>query len=170
MVFPVVASTATSAENTNTSVHTISLPSGIASGDLLITIMTSDTDDAHTWPSDWTELYDSVRETAVRSQARYREADGTEGSNITVATPTTEKSGSISYRITGHNSTAPEISAVSGDDTNPDPPNLAPSWGAADTLWLAFYGQDGSGTVDDFPDNYSSGLTAARHANNQGDV
>jgi PKD repeat protein len=62
----------------------------------------------------------------------------------------------------------PEAATVTGSSQNPNPPNLAPSWGAGDTLWFAACGYDqGQRTVTAYPANYTNGQND-RSNNNQG--
>ncbi len=75
--FPVVAGTATSSENSNTYTHTIALPSGIVSGDLLI-VLWSDRQRSGAnvpIPNNWDELYRSTVN-GERRIAWYKIADG----------------------------------------------------------------------------------------------
>ncbi len=141
--FPTVAATASSFNNTNTTTQTVSLPSGIASGHLLI-VLVSCVSNAQTitWPAGWTELFSQDVSTTQTVEAAYRVADGTEGSTISVSTPGSTACGHLAYRITGqHASSAPEDGApATGTSTTPDPPSLTASWGAEDNLWIAVFG------------------------------
>ena len=84
--FPTVAATNTSSSAPATS-HTVSLPTGIVSGDLLIVTFASNANAiTHSWPAGWTELYDQTSGT-MSGSAAYRRADGTEGGTITVTVP-----------------------------------------------------------------------------------
>ena len=158
MAFPIVAATNTSTDSSTNS-HTVNLPSGIVSGNLLIVAFLSDPDKTITFPAGWTKVYDDQSLNTVQFAVAFRRADGTEGATITVTTsggPTTD-SAHNSYRITGHHTTSdPEASADSGgENTNPDALILTPSWGAEDTLWIVTYGWQVSGTHSAYPTNYS---------------
>jgi hypothetical protein len=76
---------------------------------------------------------------------------------LTVNYSAAEVTGYYVYRITGaHASTPPEAAAVIGTSATPDPPNLAPSWGAEDNLWVAGFAlDDGTKTLSSYPTNYS---------------
>ena len=140
MTFPVVEATNTSQEAGTTS-HTVSLPASIAAGDLLIILLFAydpglgGPPDLST-PSGWTQLYDI--DDAVSSLAGYyRIADGSEGASVNVVSSNNSNSVHNSYRISGFTGT-PEVSArATGVSATPNPPSHTPSWGAADTLWLA---------------------------------
>ncbi len=173
MAFPAVAATNTSFNGALTS-HTLALPTGIASGDLLIAFFSAaDAGSAITWPSGWTQLYSVLQSVndVVRMSAAYRVAAGTEGASITVTTALAERSAHNSYRITGQQGT-PVAATAAGDDTAAaNPPNLAPSWGAADTLWLAAYGCSEPANPTAPPTNYTdnininTGGTTGSHGN-----
>jgi len=162
MTFPAVAATATTAISTATTSHTINLPTGIVSGNLLLGFFSNASfEQFATWPSDplFTEIRELTRIGNTLSVA-YRTADGSEGSTITVTTPGTVKSAATFYRITGWLDTqAPEVSTgVTGTSANPDPDSLTPTGGAEDYLWIAALGfnhSGGSTSVTTWPTNYT---------------
>ncbi len=158
--FPTVAATNGGNSGANVTSHTVNLPTGISSGDLIIVMFSNDGDATVTFPSGWTnQLFSTASGTFNRFTVNYRIADGTEGSTITVTTSASEGSAHTTYRITGYTGT-PEAStpATSGGSTTPDPSSLTPSWGADDTLWLAVQGNNGNVSVTAYPTNYSNGI------------
>lgn len=161
MAFPSVAATSQGSQNSSTETsQVLNLPSGIASGNLLVMFLTSDGNPSMSWPAGWTSVYGLSRGTAVRQECRYRIADGTEGSTITVTTSVGEKTTHVCYRVTDwHGTAAPDGAAASGNDNSPNPPNLTPSWGAADTLWFAAEGNDTQDTISSVPTNYTNEVT-----------
>jgi len=173
--FPTVAATNTSEEDAAiTTSHTISVPTGIVSGDLLVVFFALDmynclwTDSvcsSISWPTGagaWTQLFYGHEGNDTVLSAAFRIADGTEGTTITVTSVHSDFSAHVSYRITGHHSTTvPEGASFAGQaKTNaPDPPNLDPvSWGAEDTLWLVGIGVDKSSSWVSDPTNYTDPL------------
>lgn len=159
--FPTVQTTATST-NGETASHTVNLPSGIASGDLLIIALAVDGNPTITWPSGWTQFGANVIPAAEHTLATaYRNANGTEGATTTVTTSVNEKSAAIVWRITGNDSaTAPERSTgVAIDNADADPDALTPTGGAKDYLWLAVGGNTG-GAFLTAPTNYVNLLFA----------
>jgi len=158
------------------------LPLGIVSGDWLVVFVTlrlAGTDTTHTWPTGWTELFDVPvgSPVQVRFLAARRLADGTEGSTINLSLGAARVATHASARITGADTaTPPEAATVAGpnDNTNatPDPPNLAPTWGSAETLWLAASGAYQSNAlsvaVSAYPTNYTGGVDYRRTANDVG--
>ncbi|MEF3692027.1 MAG: hypothetical protein V3574_03165, partial [Candidatus Moraniibacteriota bacterium] len=157
--FPSIAATNSGNSGGNVTSHTVNLPSGISSGNLLIVSFSNDGSDTVTWPSGWTGLFSTANGTANRLSAAYRIADGSEGTTITVTTSGSQGSAHTSYRITGHYSgAAPAVgTAATGSSVNPDSPSLTPSWGAEDTLWLSVYGWDSNASNSSYPTNYSLG-------------
>lgn len=101
MASPAVQTTATSQhDGSNTTSHVVSLPSGIVSGNLLVVNFCNDGNAAVTFPAGWTKFLDIAQSNDVRLSSAYRQADGTEGSTITVTTASNERSGHTAYRIT----------------------------------------------------------------------
>ena len=162
--FPQVAATNTSTAASSTSI-VISLPSGIANGDLLIAMCFGYADRTHTWPAGWTELWDSDTGNIAAAGA-YRVADGGEGSTITVTLGIGATSSShITYRITGYQGTPEVGTAVGGNSTTPDPPSVTPSWGSTKTLWIAAASENSTSVATAAPTNYGNLITVAA-ANN----
>lgn len=159
MAYPVVAAVNGGNNAVNSSTHQVNLPSGIQANDLLIVFFAADGSPTITFPNegtDWIQLFEVARGTAVKFTACYRIADGTEGTSIIVNTSVNEMSAHTSYRITGY-SGPPEVATATGLTQYPDPPNLSPSWGALDTLWLAACGYDYNRTITAYPTNYTNG-------------
>ena len=159
--FPTIAATNTSTVNTETTSHTVNLPSSIVSEDLLIVFFEAYSSTASptvTWPSGWTQLFQTAHSTYYTFTAAYRVADGTEEATISVTTSSNSVSAHDAYRITGYG-VVPEAgtTATGSNVTPPDPPSLAPSWGTWNTLWLAVtgYGTISSRYVTAYPTNYT---------------
>lgn len=168
MAFPVVEARATSDGATGTS-HTINLPSGITTGDLLIVVFGLDfTSATVTWPLGWTQIAEGTGDGANRGRGfvGYRVADGTEGytgtgDTISITTSASDESAAVSLRISAHgqsNSVAPAIANSNGGGGDAvDPPNLAPAGGAADYLWIASRTSRNGSDVTVYPTNYTNG-------------
>lgn len=163
MAFPTVESVTETANATNSTDHSFDLPPTVASGDLLLALITIGPDPAAaTEPTGWTRHYYS--NTGFTDQILYsRVADGTEGGgtlDITVSAGPGNSSTSTGqlYRISGWHGT------VSGgmDFTRTgglDPPSLSPTWAGAsvDTLWIAWLSSgDDDVAVTGVPTNYAS--------------
>lgn len=172
MAFP-TATTATSQQSTNSATRTVTLPVGVAAGDLVIALIAGDGTTTFTWPSPWVEIKDEAGSGFVFTAA-YLIASGGETS-VAVTASAVERSNHIALRITGwHGTTPPEIAAAAtGSSTTPNPPSLTPSWGAADTLWIAIAAADDSATpfpITAWPANYTTNQIANATATSAADV
>lgn len=165
--FPVIETTATTALAT-TSSYAVTLPSGIAAGNLVIAMVGTGDDRTFTWPGSWVELIDVTNGTSNGLSVAYLIAAGGETS-VTATLSSSSQCQGLAVRISGHNAAVnpPETATpATGSSTTPDPPNLAPSWGSAKTLWIALatIRQNGGFTGD--PTNYGSGIEVTLSAGN----
>lgn len=180
MAFPAVQTTAESATTTAGTSHTVTLPSGITSGDLLIVIFSHAVSCTLNALTGWTELVDTAAANAEK--VLYRKADGTEGASISLTSSASTKMSAIAYRISGAEdpaTQAPQLSTVAtGTSTAPNATTCTPTGGAKDYLWLTFFTQAGEEADDDTwttgtPTNFTnllqktSGTTAAASTNVQ---
>jgi hypothetical protein len=141
MAFPVIAATIVSVEGAYINNHDGLIPAGTAAGDLLVALTATYTGDAGTFPVGWANIISQASGGSHRLEAWYKMAGVGEAAWVWT-TPTTERSVTYTLRITGwHGVLPPEGAAVGGNSTTPDPPNLAPSWGLADTLWIAAFAE-----------------------------
>jgi hypothetical protein len=169
MAFPVVQATATTGGSTAATNKVCNLPTGIASGDLLLLILRSAGADTHSTPTGWTLLF--LNNTADASDDTcslwYRQADGTEGASVTVNGTASLKFASLAYRITGHENPATQApqfaTLVTGTSTLPDPGSLSPTGGAKDYLWLWLGAWEGEQTSPPAgtPTNYTDAIGAS---------
>jgi hypothetical protein len=162
VAFPVVSGSTPSNAATNTS-HTINLDNAESAGDLLIAFVTCDVTSTMTYPGGWPTLKEAdAFNSQAKIKAAYRICDGTEGASITVTFGTSQPMAARVLRITGwHGTTPPEASTgtdMGAASINPDPDNLTPSWGAADTLWLPALCHDSNGGIPtSYPASYTNG-------------
>lgn len=138
---------------------TVNLPADIQAGELLIAIVEFSLSSGFsaTWPAGWTEIFTPKEQSDSRLEARYKVADGEEGASFTIDMDQARFGYSITFRISGYTGT-PEGDTASNWGSEPDPPNLTPSWGEADTLWLAAYGGAHCLDTGGYPADYSNGL------------
>lgn len=161
---PQVASVTTSTFGTNTTAHAVAMPAAVSAGDLLLMLVASDGRANQTTPSGWTALFLNQRSgTAVTFSAYTKIASGTEGgTTVNVATSAIEQAAAQVYRVTGWYGTLSGVvssSSATGISTGPDPGSLTPSWGAANTLWIAAHAadHDATRTTTAYPANYTGG-------------
>lgn len=158
MAFPTVVSTATgSGGSTSTS---ITIPAGSV-GDLLLVFFAKDGGAAPTGitGTGWALLGGQADGDATQCWAGvyHKVADGSDSLSVEYALEVTAYA---VYRISGQGAGL-EIGLASnaaGTPTaNPDAPSLTPSWGSADTLWVAMNAWDNaSRTLTTYPTSYTS--------------
>lgn len=163
MTYPIAAAGNTSTQGSATTTHSILLPPNVASGDLLLgAIAVSGAGATFSWPAGWIELADTAVTAGnqdVGFSAAYRVADGSEGSTVAVTSSASMRSAHQTWRITGALS-PPEIAVDAGGGNSgiASPPGLSPSWGAADTLWLAMLATSAPRSHSGYPANYTGGV------------
>ena len=169
MAYPIIAATAASATPADATSHVCTLPAGIAVGDLLLAVVVCDGDAAMTWPAGWTALTNGAGAsgTAVRSEARYRIADGAEGASITI-TGGSEAWVSRVWRIIGHNSAAPTCAAATGTSADARPLFLGDPAYAMNCLWLVHVAWDGRPACSFWPTPFAAGGRLAEHVADSG--
>lgn len=159
-----IAATNTYSDNTGSvSSHPINLPASISAGQLLVVFAAFHGTPTVTDPAGWTVLVSKVNADTYRVYAKI--ASGSEGATVTVDLSGNARASAVSYRITGAQTVDPptssEISvstAVDASTATPDPPNLTPSWGSAENLWVAVtFSSDGNFTFSSYPTNYTDG-------------
>lgn len=176
MAFPTVVTRATSSQtSTSATAQVVTLPSGIAAGDLIIvSIGGGTTGNSYSWPGSWVENSDfeiTTGETEGMTTG-YLWAVGGETS-VTVTSSVGGRTTHCSVRISGAenpSTTAPDIATTSGGGApEGDPPTLTPAAGAKDYLWIATASSANGGTYTAAPTDYTnlqtvnSGATTSSH-------
>lgn len=154
VAFPVVATVSSGSSGLGTT-HTGTLPTGVASGDLLIYFFTRLNATTTTWPSGWSSLISNTA-SDYAFEVRYRYATGSDTAP-SLTTSGTTASNYKCLRITGTDGvTAPAATTVAtATSTAPDSTSLSPSWGSADTLWLSGISFNATAAPTAYPANYS---------------
>lgn len=156
MTFPIVETTSIDSDASSSS-PVMTLPSGIQSGDLLIALIGGAGLNSIGIPVGWTQILTdaSVSISFARLSIFARVADGLEGSTVTFSgVGTVVDPIFIGYRISGADG-LPEANSFRQANQNPSPPNLTPSGGAKDYLWLTGYYKRNT-PVGTPPSGYSS--------------
>lgn len=141
MAFPTLVATDQWNPGVSIALHRATMPAGIVAGDLLAVLDFAHTGGATTVDSKWT-FGGRVGATGFgQGQLFYCIADGSETGDLPVVTYGAGKfGGSITFLIRGYTG-IPEMAATPGNTiasaTSIDVPELIPSGGAADYLWLA---------------------------------
>lgn len=164
MAFPTPGTPVATPFSTSVTSMPVTMPTSIVAGDLLIA--TVEVRNAGTWTNatGWTDIATLSQAGGGGSVGKlngfYKIAAGTESGTTPTWTASTGTTGEWQvYRITGwHGTTAPEAVTASGDATAADPPNVTPSWGTDDTLWLAVAGHAAASAAafTAAPTNYSN--------------
>jgi hypothetical protein len=178
MAFPTIqtADTKTGTVTSNSTSWTLTYPTNIAAGDLLICFVAADGIPHVTFPAGWIQANDAGAG-AVTSITAKKKATGSETGTFTMALGggATEQGAWRIFRIAAANwggtigTTFDGTAATTGDvahgifvqgvTTNPDPPNCAPvGWTSADLLVFAGCSLDTSRTISAYP--YASNNTA----------
>ena len=140
--YPVIAATATTSQTTNSTSHTVNVPSTSGfSGQLLLMLGALD-GTATISATGWTVISSfAIASTGnVSLVGMYRFADGSEASTIAVTSSASEKGEYWVARIQyAHASTPPEGASIQSASAAAahNPPSLTPSWGSAANLWFA---------------------------------
>jgi hypothetical protein len=162
--FPVQASTAQSQEDTATTTHDITMPSGITAGDLLIAwinfLNASNADPAASGLTGWTQVCAVTNsDTSFGSVTEIwrKFASGSE-TNTTYSSSASVESVTRVMRFTGaHAATPPECATNEFTGDFPNTPTLTASWGAEDNLWYSLFSKyNGSDSITAYPTNYAT--------------
>ncbi|MCH6199884.1 T9SS type A sorting domain-containing protein [Aquiflexum sp. LQ15W] len=154
---PVVQGTATFQNSFASNSHSVTLPSNIQAGDLLVMVLRPGATLAATTPNGWTLL--SSRSSNGVSYVFFRTASGSEGSTQSISLSNNGSLAAITYRISNWEGT-PEA-AVAGSNTN-NPPSITTSWDASPTLFIAaMTNRRTDNDVTGAPSGFSNLLTIA---------
>ncbi len=168
--FPTVESTSSDNSGGNQTSTSITMPSGVTTGDLLIVFFTKDGSASPTGitGTGWTTI-NSSDPGFVNMRIYWKVADGSDTLTVNHAN---EATAYVVYRISGHDADNTDVADRElniGYSPNPDPPLLNPvDWDTEDTLWISVFNWNGDRSVSSWPTNYSSNQVTDRYANSQG--
>lgn len=154
MAHPVDADRATNSVRDGATAASISvtLPSGIERGHLLLACARSTLVGAHTWPAGWTKIYDAADDPGDdQTSIAYRYADGTESAPS--VSGANSRWISIAYRITGAEG-PPQFTDINETSANTNCPALTPTTGYQDYLWIVITTRDGESQPTAGPASY----------------
>lgn len=145
MSFPSIAATATSAKTSGFTLS-VSMPSGIVAGNLLLVFYSHDTagDITQSGGSDWTRIDHGVNGGAVSGGCFAKIAAGSD--TLTLTSGDNDDMAAVAIRVVNHavSNVSSDITfgtAATGTNNSPDPPNCNP--GSSDTyLWIAYFAAD----------------------------
>ncbi len=156
----VIESTALTEPTTALTDHPITMPAGIAVGDLILVVFAVDTDptvsiDTGVSGSNWTIEGSLATSNKVTGTVVWKIAEGSDA--LELDTSGSEHGAAVAYRISG----ADEVDVTSvtgGSDSSPNPPSHTPVGGSQDYLWIAGAMSSRSSTITVAPTNYSNFL------------
>ena len=163
MAFPAIAAITSGTQTSNSTSHSVTLTDA-AAGELLLVLLQAGSAISWTMPSGWTSI-----SAASGSVVAARIADGTEPASVTFTSSSSNKSSHLFIRVTGaHASTLPTAANTNygGSTSTFDPPNLAPSGGANNYLWLAVAFRRAAVGVSSYPTDYSDNQTNVTGSDN----
>lgn len=164
MGFPSVRATTYSEETADTTSHDVDM-TGVQPGDRAMLFVVVDNDGSTVtlsgFPAGWSQVWSASYLSGGGQTAELWEKVDCSGSESSFAfvTSTSEQSKSRVFFVEQSDSVASSEAATEayGATTTPDPSSLTPSWGADDTLWVAFFASDNSRAgATGYPSNYSS--------------
>jgi hypothetical protein len=170
MAFPQVqdADTKTGSVTADSTSWTLTYPTSLVNGDLILAIIAASDVPGITFPAGFTDVtavfgFDGL----VRLWGAAKKSDGTETGDFTATLSTAEQGVWRVLRITGWygdsatwgNSVAESNTEVTGNSTSPSPgANDPTNWGTEDTLWIALCAHDtGTTSVTAWPTFYDAG-------------
>lgn len=162
MASPTFVTSAVSDKTSAANPQAINYPASLSVGNTLICVARAASAGAMS-ATGWTELYDNDTGDGGTDQTwvAWRKVDGGEGATFNL-TVTSSKVSAIVWQFSGASdpaTTPPEIGtwSTSGGSNTPDPPNLAPTGGSQDYMFIATYTATGENAVVGYPTNYTTG-------------
>lgn len=147
-----------------------------AAGDLIIVLFANDGGDNQTTPGGTyplTKLDPGNNGTSVEFGAYYRIATGSESGNLIASEATFGVSGEEYtwhvFKVPAaewHGTTPPELARAGGAGTTGtiNPPELTPSWGSAETLWIVVAARDDDDGISSLGANYTTNFAYTESA------
>ncbi len=168
MAFPAIqtADNKSGSQTSNSSSWTITYPTNLVSGDLIMLFAGIDGTGNNPSATGWTTWCQGTDSAASTGLVMYKVSDGTETGTFTLTVGASEQGSWFTRRITGwYNGGVPAPNATdsdslavstpiggSGSSANPNPLNCDPAnWATEDTLWIACAMWDGTPTCSVFP-------------------
>lgn len=151
-VSPQVAALVQTPFASQTTVHPVVVPAGIAAGDLLLVLFTNDGSANVTQPGTWTQLWStaSAGTSPIRFSGFAKVATSSDaGTSFNFATSANVAAAAQLYRIASWSGAPTALTdgvavatPATGNSTALNPPALTPPWGSAADLWLACAAHD----------------------------
>lgn len=154
--FPYISGSVYNAYGSGTNIS-VTLPTDIVAGDLLVVFNAPDNNFTTTFPAGWTKFTD-ISGGSNALTTGWRICDGTEGASITITLSSATQGRYIVAKIKGAATTGTPIEngvGVATTSSSGNPPSLTASWGALNNLWIAASALDTSATMTTWPTGYT---------------
>jgi PKD repeat protein len=154
MAVPTLQATQTSTTTTAGTSHTVTLPTGVAAGDLLVVAAAFSSNGTITLPSGWTSVH-QVNTTFTTIVFSKQSAAGGE-TTLALTSSNNARMAARAWRISGAHQASPPTAAAGANTTSttPDPPSLTEL--TSDHLWIAIAGINGLTTTSAYPSGYGN--------------
>lgn len=168
MTFPSVTTSSSFADTSNQTSHTVTLPSGVTTGDLLLLFVYTDAFADYTSPSGYTLRFDGTGQSGIGRLKVFSKVAGGSESNPSFTTGS-DAAAAVMYRIANGG----DILVGPGNgyfgDLAPDPKLLdATEWSGDDVLWIAVAGWDQGRAISTYPSSYSGNNVSANWDDSNG--
>jgi len=146
----------------NTSSLTITYPSNISAGDLIVCFISTDKANTPSFPAhtpSWTVLNSTLSGTSQQLDTAYVVADGTETGTFVVSV-TSGNHGAICFVVKNwsKNTANIEVNTSTASSVTVDPPSISPAWGAKTAL-IVSCGAHRRGNIASLTYSYSENQT-----------
>ena len=141
------------------STPSLTLPSGISSGDIIVIFVGVDGTPTATITGFTQEIAQAGGWAASASYYVFsKTADGTEGSSVTLTLSASETVCASAWVIANASDVAFSSVSTSTGSVNPDSPSLTSGFGTVPTFWMSSFATDnGTPTISSFPSGYENG-------------
>lgn len=141
----------------------VNMPATVASGNLLVCFASTyklNGSNQPTPPAGWSTLA-SATTAPANGAIFYKTAAGTEGGTTENFELQISQTCVFQVFAISNQSGIEASGGATGQNANANSDSLSPSWGAEDTLWIAFSAYaDDDGTVSSYPSGYTDGLNS----------
>ena len=165
MASPVYEGHAGNGTTTANTSHTVNMPASLAAGNLLLVYARFAGAPGTVTFTGWTQYATSTADASDDADFLfYRLSDGAEGASEALTTGNSIKAAFGATRISGAEDPStqpPEATSAVGTGTTGDFPNITPTGGSKDYLFIIYGGQDGEGGSIATPTNYTTGFNTS---------
>lgn len=169
--FAAVQGTPTCTADTTSASFTVTLPTGVAAGEVLMLFMSLTTTGTVSQTSGgFTQINTATNGTAVQGEVWAKIAAGGDANPVFSFSGSSDDVAIIAIRVNSHSvsNVSTDIykgTAATGTDAAPNPPSLSPSPGSQDYLWIVYHAADDDDDTSAQPTNYTATHLHCQSAN-----